>query len=198
MSSETLNINFWRFSLRELLFVLGFVALACVSLKYVGVVWVLLLSSLVLLILIGAAILTVVDRGRSQAGAIGIALTLSIYGGLLWIGPMYRNERENSELDPFSGKLPTSRLLGMAFQSVMREAWFDKHGDEVEAPAQLPALGNPMRYPMRRMVPDRNEFMIVGHLLTALLLGYVGMRFASFAYDRRTRRSAHPSAHSEP
>lgn len=36
--------------------------------------------------------------------------------------------------------------------------------------------------------PDRYQFMVLGHLLWALLWGYVGGRFAGWVYDRRMRR----------
>jgi len=38
--------------------------------------------------------------------------------------------------------------------------------------------------------PDQQQFMLIGHFLWALLLGYVGGKFAQFVYLRRLRASS--------
>ena len=205
MNAESANVSWWRFSLRELLLLIGFVALACVSLKYAGFVWVLTLSAAASLLFMGAAVVAVVDRGRRQAAAIGLALCLAIYGIVFWSSPRESNGRQSRELDPYDAQLPTSKALYPLFTVMVHGTYRDSAGNEIKDydPNQAATMGmgsgmfggGGMGGGMGGMgggayyheVPERSQFMGVGHLLWALLLGCLGSRLAVWSYDRRAK-----------
>lgn len=72
----------FRITIRELLLLPAFVAVGCATLKYASEVWYVLVASAAMISLILAGIVVAVDRGRSQAVAIGFALSVMAYGGL--------------------------------------------------------------------------------------------------------------------
>lgn len=198
MSAETANVSWWRFSLRELLLLIGFVALACVALKYAGSIWTLALSAIALLLFMGAAVVAVVDRGRRQAAAIGLALCLAIYGIVFWSSPRDDNPRQSRELDPYDAQLPTSKALYPLFTVMVHGTYRDSAGNEIKDydPSQnAGGMGSGGMFSSGGMgggayyheVPERTQFMAVGHLLWALLLGCLGSRLAVWSYDRRAK-----------
>lgn len=187
MDSASQRTSCLRFSLRELLLLLAFVAVGCAALRYAGGLWLLGLSSGVLLLFMGAAVLAAVDRGHRQAQAIGFALCVAIYGVLFWSTSSLMNAEQNPELDPQTGRLPTSKALAPLFEAIVKRSYYDEMtGKETALPA--PGFGGAYI----RETPDRGQFMATGHLLFALMFGYLGSRLALGAYTRRTRTSNEP------
>lgn len=213
MTTENAVTNWSRFSLRELLLIVGFVAVACVSLKYAGYVWQLVLSSVVLLLFLTASIVALVDRGRSQAGAIGLALALAIYGVLIWASPNQQNTNTSIEMEPWSGRLPTTKALDPLQRLLTLEFWVDSSGKELVGydpttagnmgmgggmmgsgmmPGGMGGMGMAFGGAQFRQEPYVHDFMLVGHLLWSLVLAWVGMRIALWSYDRRSKSGRDP------
>jgi len=186
MDSPIANQGFWRFSLAELLIAIGFVAISCAALKYAGEVWATCLSVGVILLFMGAAVTAVVDRGPLQARAIGLTLFMGIYGVLFWSCPTHANYEQSTELDPYTGRLPTSKLLKPLFETLVSRNYLDGSGKKVGPPTPGIGFGGIGGISMSES-PDRGQFMAIGHLLCALLLGYLGSRVALWAYARRHR-----------
>jgi hypothetical protein len=170
----------WRLSLRELLMLVAIVALAVVSLKYASVTWQGIVLSLTLLAFVAAAIAAFVDRGSRQAFALGMAVTMIIYAALVPTATL-------------GSQLPTSHVLNMIRGGVLKRVYVDRQTGEAlpnydpNNVAILPG-GNtsPFVRPRQVTMPPSAQFKIIGHSWWALLLGYVGGRFARFVYVRRT------------
>ena len=196
----------WRFSLRELLMLLGFVAVGCAALKYAGEVWVTALSAIVLLLFMLSTVVAVIDRGHRQALAIGFALCVAVYGVLFWSST--RADQGNRELDPHEGRLPTTKLLKPLFTALVSGVYIDSSTGKIipnynsantvyslRGGLSLGGGGGgfgggvaPAGFPMGVYyleTPPREKFMAIGHLLWALLLGYTGARLAGWIYARR-------------
>ena len=199
MIAENSSTSWWRFSLRELLLLIGFVAIACVSLKYAGFVWILILSAAVLLFFMSAVVVALVDRGRRQAAAIGFAAVVAVYAVLFWSSPLEPNTSESRELYSYSGRLPTTKALHPLARVLVRDTWVDSAGNEIVGydPTKaggmgmgtggMMAMGTFGSGPQYRQVPYHPDFMAVGHLLWTLLLGYFGSRLALWSYDGRSK-----------
>jgi hypothetical protein len=162
-----------RISLRELLAGLAFVAVACAALKYAGERWWTVLSAVALVGFLAAAVVAVIERWPSQARAMGFVLCVAVYALLVWSGPDYAGNQHNSELDPYSGRLPTTKVMRPLFEALVTRQQIMMSG-----------FGGAM---MTQESPDRGQFMAIGHLLWAIVLGYFGSRFAGWLYARRVR-----------
>ncbi len=179
-------------SLRELLFVVLFAGLGLASLRAGGFV----ASCTVFLAIVVTmclAIVAFVGRYTTQAFAIGFLIPVITYGvAVLAVG--------KSELDPYEGKLPTSRLLLPIFQAMAKQTWTNAWTGEV-VPDYDPATdpnragaggggfgGSPVALSES---PDRPTFMSLGHILFAMMFGYTGAKFAVIVY--RKQRSVGPS-----
>lgn len=183
-----------RISLRELLLLLGLCAVGCAALKYAGDGWWTILSTGALLLFLAAAVTAAVDRGRPQAVATGFVLAATIYALLLYAAPRDGSE-QSRELDPYNGKLPTTRLLKPLFEAIVSRTWIDGNtGQEISNYDGSPSAGGffggmgPAVH--LRESPPRESFMAIGHLLWTLLLGYFGARLADYLY---LRRQPHPT-----
>jgi hypothetical protein len=196
MDRSRLKPGWLQLSLRELLLVSAFCGVACAALKYAGGTWELMLSAAVLLLFMAAAVAAVVDRGRRQAAATGVVLCLVIYGTLVWSAPPSPSIGISRELDPGSGRLPTSLALGRVYETlVVRTTGMPGGfgGRSVVPVTYGGASGMPgggQTFYIQVESPDRHAFMAVGHWLWALLLGYAGCRLALWCYDRRERGKA--------
>jgi hypothetical protein len=157
-----------RVSLRELLLLLGFFALACAALKYANGWWEAAISAVALLLFMASVVIALVDRGRRQAVAIGFAVFMGSYGLMGWI-------RE--------GDLPTDLPLAALYRAIATQTYVDVMTQEV-------VPGNEFSVYSQNVVgmnvsPDSSAFLRIGHVLWALLLGYVGSRLAAWVYSRR-------------
>ena len=175
-----------QFSLRELLFVVLFAGLGLASLRAGGVV----ASCTVFLAIVVTmclAIIAFVGRNTTQAFAIGFLIPVIAYGvAILAVG--------KSELDPYEGKLPTSKLLLPAFRVMAKQTWTNVLTGEV-VPDYDPAT-DPNRVgaggggfagsPMGLLEsPDRPTFMSLGHILIATMFGYAGAKFAVIVHRKQ-------------
>ena len=79
----------FRFTIKDLLFLTVFVAIATAALRYGGDLWSLTLSSCLLFGLMIAAVVMVVDRGRRQAMASGFVVCVVIYRAALLLPTAY-------------------------------------------------------------------------------------------------------------
>ena len=176
----------FRLSLREVLLLVSFFAVACVALKYANEWWWLALSSCVLLGFLTAVVAALVDRGSRQAAAIGFAVCVGIYGILFWAGPTISGTQQSRELDPYSGQLPTTRIMQPLFEAIVTHAFYDMNTGQVIANYDVRRSEAPGVVGSRES-PDRGQFMAISHLLWALLLGYFGAGVASVFYARRNQ-----------
>jgi uncharacterized membrane protein YgcG len=187
-----------RISLRELLTLVAIVAVGCVALKYANEYWVAVISFIMILAVMAAAIIALVDRGPRQASAIGCLSALAIYAALLYAC--------KPELDPYDGTLPTTRLMRPLFEAMSTNWYFDLANRKEVNQSQLPSgatihygggggggiFGGGVAPPTTGFSnigekPSREHFMPIAHYLWALIFGYVAARFARWVYARRVR-----------
>ncbi len=170
------RVALFRFSLRELFVVVAVVAMGIAALKYGGLLADLFVT-VTMLAVMSLAICVFVDRGRTQAAAIGFVTCVSIYA-------LAVHAVKGRDFDPHGAALPTSKMLRPVFEGVVTRRYFDKAtGEEF--------LNYDQAKPQRRVhlsgreSPNRHVFMLVGHVMWAFLFGYLGGKFAEFVYARR-------------
>ena len=175
-----------QWSLRELMILVLFAGLGMASLRMGGVVGsITVFLAIVLCMALG--IVAFVGRNEPQAFAIGFLVPVIAYAAIvLAVG--------SSELDPYDGRLPTTRALGPLYESVVTRTWIDLTTGQ-EIPNYVPAKNQQAgffvagfggivggRQVTSREQPDRRTFMLLAHPLIALAFGYVGGKFAIFVY----------------
>ena len=173
--------SLWRVSLREVLLLVSFLAVGCVALKYPNEWWWVALSSCTLLVFLTALVAVLVDRGSRQAMAIGCAVCMATYGVLVW-------SSADREFDPYSGRLPTTQIMKPLFQAIVAVTYHDMNTGKLLAdydPSSAPTNAPLNVYSLES--PDRGQFMLISHLLWALLLAWFGARVACALYARRIR-----------
>jgi len=194
-----------RFTIRELSLVTAFLGVGCAALKYASDTWITILSAGLLALFMAATIAAVLDRGQWQARAAGFAICVAIYGALLWSARTNAGN-DSRELDPYTGGLPTTKLLKPLFEVMVKRTWIElATGKEVPDydPTKASGMGGGFGGEGGgfggegggggfgggvggRESPPRAKFMALGHLLWAALLGYLGSRFAYAIYLRRS------------
>ncbi|HEX2475889.1 MAG TPA: hypothetical protein VHK01_14150 [Lacipirellulaceae bacterium] len=175
----------FRLSLRELLLLMAMVALAIASMKYASTAWRTCVYTITMAIYMWAAVVAVIDRGPRQAFAIGMVLVMVIYGVLFISAP--RRSEGNMELDLRDGRLPTSRTVKHLFPPTDTIEWRDARTGQILPnydPANPPAGIQAFR--QTRRTPDPSTLMAIAHCWWAMLLGYIGGRFARVIYLRRS------------
>lgn len=187
-----------QLSLRELLFVVLFAAVGLASLRAGGVVGSIVVM-LAIVVTMCFAIVAFVGRRSIQAIAIGFLTPVIAYAAIfLAVG--------KSELDPYEGKLPTSKLLRPMFELMVKRTWTNENTGQV-VPDYDPAtdpnrpavggggfFGSPM---MMSESPDRPTFMSLGHLLIAMMFGYAGSKFAVAVHHRQRELRPRCDEHTE-
>jgi hypothetical protein len=198
MSSSTANgVTSWaalfRLSLRELLLLIAMVALAIASMKYASPAWRTCVYTITMAIFMWAAVISVIDRGPRQAFAIGMVLLMVIYGVLLINAPR-RSAGNNIELDLERGRLPTSIAVKHLFPPTETLEWVNRRNGQV-LPNYDPTNPPPgiQTFTRTRRTPDPATLMAIAHCWWALLLGYIGGRFARVVYLRRSVLPRAPS-----
>ncbi len=182
-------------TLRELFVLVTILAVCCAALMFAGV-WAAVFFGIAQVALVGMAIIAFVDRGSRQAYAIGFTLSAIIYAATVLVA----HAGSGGELDPYSGFLPTTKLLAPAFTLVAQRTWIDLATGK-EVPNYIPpkaSAGGGMGGGMGTSVGlreslDRRAFMTVGHVLWALVFGYVGGCFGRWTYARRPTKNSPPS-----
>ncbi len=173
-------------TLRGLFVAVTILAVTCAAFKFAGV-WASIFFGVALLVVVAVAIIAFVDRGSRQAFAIGFTLTAMIYVATVLathtgFGAL--------ELDPYSCRLPTTKLLAPAFTLFVQRTWIDfSTGKEVPDYVSPPSSRGGMMGVGSTVglseFPDRATFAAVGHVLWTLLLGCIGGYFARWTYARR-------------
>jgi hypothetical protein len=163
-----------RVTIRELLLLTAFIAIAFACLKYAEqMVWAVLATAVAALVMV-TAVIAFVDRGRRQAIASGFVLCTVIYLVIVFtrvVAP-----------DTWATKL----LLDRLYPVMMRQIWIDRDtGQEVADPQSM--VGGPPANVGGLQRPSLGHFQAIGHILWALLFGYLGSRFAAWIYARRQR-----------
>jgi hypothetical protein len=202
MPQPTNPPRFLHVSLRELLLLVAFCAVGCAALKTAGNLWWTVLSAFTLLVVMGFALVAAIDRGPRQAFAQGFVIWVLIYSVLFFAQPSDASNLPISrELDPYTGRLPTTRLMLPLFKAMVTGRYVDLvTGQEVpNYDPNRPAAGgtsgfgggglNGVSY---EESPTREDFLSIGHLLWTLLLGYVGGHIARVIYLRRIARDQGP------
>jgi hypothetical protein len=176
----------FRLSLRELLLLIAVVAFAIASMKYASPAWRTCVYTITMAIFMWAAVIAVIDRGPRQAFAIGMFLLMVIYGALIVNGSVGRSEGGNREMNPATGRLPTSRMVEYLFPINESVQWFDQRTDQILPnfdSAKTPPGVTAYRQTIRS--PEPASLMAIAHCWWELLLGYIGGRFARVVYLRR-------------
>jgi hypothetical protein len=180
--------SYCQFSLRELLLVVLFAGLGLGSLRTGGLVASITVF-LAIVLTMCLAIVAFVGRERPQAFAIGCLIPVIVYAATV-------RAAGQSELDPYEAKLPTSRLLLPIFRVMAKQSWANTMTGEV-VPDYNPAtdpdpvgVGGPFGGSLMALSesPDRPTFMLIGHILIAMMLGYAGAKLA-VAVHRKQRES---------
>lgn len=185
-------------SLRELFIIVTCCGMALASLGDASELWLNAVVALVVVAAFAAFIAAAVDRSRRQAFAIGFAIPVIAYYFIIAMAPRATQGDVNREFDLWQGRLPTTRLLRQAHSAFDKSRWIDyQTKQEVSIDmsrinkvdirtglvAGTPGGGNAVYLEQ----PPREFFMPIGHCWWAVLLGYVGGRFARFVYVRRTK-----------
>jgi hypothetical protein len=187
-----------RVSLREAFIFVALVALATASLKYANDTWISIVAAIMMLSFFVALIIAVVDRGPRQAFAIGFVLVAAAYGYLV-VSATHSESNRVIEFYGSSGRLPTTRLLNLIYQSVNTSDYYDNatgqplpgfdpatESDRLRLSIQMPGGGMVPGVSFRQ-IPEMDSFMRVGHCWWALILGCAGGYFAQVVYRRRLR-----------
>jgi hypothetical protein len=163
-----------QFSLRELLLLILSAGVAVATLRAGGI----LAPATIMLMMLAtmcSGIVAFVGRCRLRAAAMGFLVPVAMYSAIVWASGL-------RELDPYDGRLPTSRSLAPLFEALATRTWRDAITGEID-PDYDPAIvlrggfggGPPM---VLHESPDRSSFMVLGHVLVAACLGYIGSKFA--------------------
>src|SRR5688572_10366264 len=127
-----------QISLRQLLILVAFIALAIVSLKYATNLWQALVGLVTMIATFAAILVGAFDRGPRQVFAIGFAVVLLAYSVLVASGrKMDDLHVQNVEMFASIGRLPTTILLSYAHKFVARKVVLNAEGEPM--PASDPA-----------------------------------------------------------
>lgn len=205
MSTPLAVRGLFSLSLRELLALVAFAGLACVSLKFANDWYWVGLSSVAMMSFMAAVVVACVGRGEGQAFAIGFLICLTLYGGFLLFAGRER------ELNIYAGTMPTTRLMRTVYDAIATKEYLvigNIFATEAEAAAYLAkfqaSLGDGPADPDARAFalsfasrgvetstkPDILNYTSIAHLWWAMLLSYLGGRFARWVYARRTLATA--------
>lgn len=172
-----------KFTIRELLLMVSYAGVALTALRLGGVfasVVVLLFS----IVTLGVAIIAFVGREQGKVFAIGYLVASVLYGGVHFASG-------SNELEPYSGRLATTRIIRPLFEAMAVGTWVDSETGE-EIPNYDPSA-DPARYGGGGMssgasmvtykeAVDRSTFMTVAHMLFAALFGWLGGKFALYVH----------------
>jgi hypothetical protein len=109
-----------RFSIRQLLLLVAYVAVACISLRFAGPVWWTVLSGAGLLLFMGILVVALAGRGDHRTFAIGSAACVLTYGVLLFL-------MGNAELRSERGWMPTTIISQTVYRSTVTATTPPRH-----------------------------------------------------------------------
>jgi predicted RNase H-like HicB family nuclease len=130
-----------------------------------------------LVLVIGIAITAVIGTSKRKVCAVGFLVAVTIYAACILI-------TSKNEFDPNKGVLLTSRLLGSTHQLLVTRSLSDRD-KKIYTTAAYRTMGSFDRTFARSpnvllKNPIRPGYMLLGHVLIALTLGWLGARFATF------------------
>jgi hypothetical protein len=197
----------FRISLRELLLLLAFSAIACTSLINASVGWAIAIFGGTLLIGLALAIGGLAERGARQAAALGAAFAMVAYGAIWILQPKSEitttfnaHSQSSKEVLVDSGYLPTSKAIYILWDWVNGTYLIEGNGRVVQRvspkystyaynvpPSQTPShwKGDPL---ISKGLPVPEDFLAIGHCLWALVFAYLGGKLAVWIYQRRVAR----------
>lgn len=162
-------------SLRELLALVAFVAVACAALKFASYIWLTLVASVAFVCFSVAIILAIFQRGPQQAFAIGFAV-MGI-GYLVLVFYVWEQKEGSQYVRWYDGALGTTELLELLYGVIA-----------VERPARN--VGGLSAGPVMIPHPEHQTYLRVGQTLWSLTLAYLGGRFARFVWQRRAEEAS--------
>ncbi len=205
----------WRLSIRELLAIVAFIALAFAALLNANSVWVTVLVSLSMLVGAGMLVIACVERGVRQAFALGFVALMSVY----LLGVLYTaSPRNANQLMPgpvigkftYDNTLPTTYVLAELWLRVQAPYYATVESSGVGVPferydgpiadvgsqgfAGFANIKPPKRTPpggagyALGIYPLLSTFLTTGHFLFAFFFAYLGGKFAVRVYHRRVAR----------
>lgn len=194
-----------KFSLREFLAIIAFVAVTCGALRFASTLWAATLLSVVIVLTFVAAIGAAVQRRSPQAWAIGALVATVIYG-VLWMQDLPVVERYDITGERpvvYAGYLPTTMAIGQLWRRVKGNYYVEQAtGVVIEPHVGWPDVTNGKEigtaappgwkggYVVIKTLPAKNDFYAVGHCLWVIALAYLGGKFANWVYDHRMLRAA--------
>jgi hypothetical protein len=180
-----------RISLRQLMVLVAVITFAIVSLKYASLFWQGFIGLIAMLAVCAAGIAAIFERGPRQVFAMGFVLVVSVYALFIVAGLKHQ--------------LPTSLLLERLYPVVSETGWFNTATNQREteaSAARLMASNPPSIGPLGIAIPSpvqaetfpiRIYYYATGHYWWALLLSYLGGKFARFVYMQRTNEQTQQS-----
>ena len=176
-----------RSSVRELLAIVAFLAIAIASLRVGGVLATSFLAFASLCFL-ALSIVALVARDRRRAFAIGFVVPFTLYATIHYMSTW-------NELDPHDeNSLATTQAFRPLFDVFVNQSWTENlTGKELSEftlnPESVPQPEPGVLYVSQSGTagimterPDRSTFMLVGHCLLASVAGFVGGKFAVFVH----------------
>lgn len=176
-----------QLTVRELMLIVMFAGVGIAGLTTGGVLASIVVGGAIILTT-GCAIVAFVGRDPLRSLAIGFLIpTIAYAATVLSIG--------SSELDPYEGKLPTTKLLQPAFRLMVRQNYvnvvtgqlmpnYDPATDSNLGGGGFGGGGFGGTIGLKE-TPDRATFMSLAHVLLAMIFGYAGARFAAYVHDRQ-------------
>lgn len=170
-----------QLTIRELMAIVLFAAIGLAGLSAGG--W---FASVIIvaatIITTGFAIVAFVGRGQFKSLAVGFLIPVVTYSALVV-------SMGESELDPYGGMLPTTKLIKPCFELLVKREYVNLETNQ-PVPDYDPDAnsglgrdidGSPVG---TRETPDRPTFMSLAHVLLAMIFGYAGAKFAIWV-DRK-------------
>jgi predicted PurR-regulated permease PerM len=186
----------FRISLRGMLVIVAAIALAIASLKYSNATWRTIMIGVMMTVIFSSLVVAAVDRGFSQAFAIGFTLVALSYGFVVLNSSVtILNNNLNPELSFGFNRLPTTQLLRHLYNGLESGYWRDRQTgqrlpefDPRKQPQRVKVVGG-QAVPIDEFVevPSQEHFIAIGHMWWSLLLGCIGGFFATLVYRRRVR-----------
>lgn len=169
------------YSIRALLIITAFVAVACAALKYAGPVWWNILFIAAGLLFMASAVVAFVGKGNQRALAIGFAVCFAIYGAVVFLSPA-------NELNVARGRLPTTKVMRQIVTPMVAPDRDEQPSFDAFERQRRRLNDDEGRVVMGGMVilPEHSDLLRIAHLLWALLFGFLGSIFAGFVYRRNT------------
>ena len=180
----------FRISLKELLGLMLFVGIMISSMRY-GTVLASTAISLALLITMSLAIVAFVAVNEPRAFAVGFLVPVATYAAaILVVG--------KTEYGRGTPLLATTKLLESTYPFVAQQSWVDALTGQVISNIDPEVISTERGIPLakhkgtfvhRIPTPSRSIFLGIGHVLTAMILGYIGGKFGVTVHRwQRTNR----------